>query len=117
MLLFNRNKGVIKLEMNQKDAEDLAAVLASYDESAYRFFNLTQKMMVGNLPKLLLEKDSKNSEEDALVNPEYYVNTKNGDMMIINWGRNRPTGENWKKISEDEYLSMYSGQKGEKNAE
>lgn len=99
MILFNRQNGIVKIEMNENDAQDLAGLFIDPQDNGAQFLNLQQKSWLEELPGLLLEKDSPNSEEDALVNPEYFLDTVTGDMMLINWRRNIPVGPNWVKVS------------------
>lgn len=110
MLLFNRQNGVVKLEMNEKDAKDLAKVLRTSDveQIPLKEQNPNHYAFAGDLVELLEEKDSPNSEEDALVNPKYFLNTQTGDAMVINWTRNAPSGEFWVEISEETWY-IYLG--------
>lgn len=97
MILFNRQDGIVTIEMNERDAREMAEVLKS---CTLQDANLGHLSIMKDLPELLLEKESKNSEEDALANPWYFVDTRTGDAMVINWARNAPTGEDWVKVSE-----------------
>lgn len=60
-----------------------------------------------NFHALISKVLSKEDDGEQLPESEHYLDKDSGDLFIINWAQNRPTGNNWVQISRTCYDNIF----------
>lgn len=78
---------------------DGSGIILHGEMEAFEFQNISE-LIAHLIP------DEGTEESVHLKSPEYYLNVETGDIYVIWWTGNRPTGKDFVKISQKVYIDL-----------